>query len=105
MNDATYGPNMLEALLEYVQRDARVCPKPQRWNDLWQMLPRRRRVGNGWVPALPLILAAWWDTPAPLKMMRLAEHIRYAEAHGVLVAVDSYLRGLPETEWAHLGDF
>src|SRR6266446_6264737 len=101
MNDATYGPrgipNMLEALLEYVRKDSRVCPIPQRWNELWKMLPGGRKVGDDSAPAPPLILAAWWDTPALLKMMRLAEHIRYAEAHGVLVLVDSYLRGLPET--------
>ena len=38
-------------------------------------------------------------------MKRLEEHIRYADAHGALVKVDRYLRGLPENEWAHLSDF
>jgi hypothetical protein len=47
------------------------------------MLPDRRRVGLGWDPPAPLILAAWWDTPAIAKMVRLQEHLRYAEAHGV----------------------
>jgi hypothetical protein len=69
------------------------------------MLPARRRAGVCWEPSLPLILAAWSGTPALLKMIRLEQHIRHAEAHGVLPAVDRFLRGLPETEWAHLGDF
>lgn len=96
---------MLDALLEYVRQNGRVCPQPQRWNELWEMLPGRRRVGNGWEPAVPLILAAWWDTPALVKMSGLEEHIRYADAHGGLADVDRYLRGLPEEEWAHLADF
>lgn len=96
---------MLDDLLEYVQRHGRVCPMPQRWSELWEMLPERTRVGLGREPSPPLILAAWWDTPALLKMARLQEHIRYAETHGVLADVDRFLRGLPENEWAHLGDF
>jgi hypothetical protein len=96
---------MLQDLLNYVRENRRVCPVPQRWNELWEMLPDRKRVGNGWEPPLPLSLAAWWDTPAMLKMLRLEEHIRYADAHGMLPKVDLYLRGLQEEGWAHLGDF
>jgi hypothetical protein len=33
-----------------------------------------------------------------LKMLRLEEHIRYADAHGVLPEVDRYLCGLQEEE-------
>jgi hypothetical protein len=50
---------MLHDLLNYVRDNRRVCPVPQRWNELWEMLPDRKRVGNGWEPPLPLILAAW----------------------------------------------
>jgi hypothetical protein len=39
------------------------------------------------------------------KMSRLADHIRYADAHGNLGEVDRYLRGLREEEWAHFADF
>jgi len=95
----------LNALLEYVRANSRVCPQPQRWNQLWEMLPEHRQVGVGWQPTLPLILAAWWDTPALQKMLRLEEHIRYAGAHGLLPQVDRFLRELPEQDWAHLGDF
>jgi len=96
---------LLTELLNYVRSNNRICPVPPRWNELYQMLPGSRRVGNGWEPALPLILAAWWDTPALLKIMRLEEHIRYAADKGVLNEVDSFLRKLREEEWAHLGDF
>ena len=95
----------LGSLLEYVKAEQRVCPMPVRWNELWEMLPGRQRRGSSWEPPPPLILAAWWDTPSFFKMERLAEHITYAHAHGVLAAVDRFLRALPESEWAHLSEF
>ncbi len=57
----------LRELLEYVKANGRVCPMPVRWNELYEILPRKHRVGSGWHPPLPLILAAWYDTPALLK--------------------------------------
>jgi hypothetical protein len=94
---------MLDDLLTYCQSNDRVCPKPNSWHELWQMLPARQGP-EGWEPALPLILAAWYETPAMLKMIRLAEHLRYAEANGVLPEVEHYVRSLDESEWAHLGE-
>lgn len=96
---------MLDELLAYVQADDRVCPKPQQWDAMWKMLPDRQRVGAGWEPALPLILAAWWETPILLKVLRLREHIEYAAARGLLEQVDGFLRSLPESQWAHKCDF
>ncbi len=95
---------MLNELLKYAQANGRVCPLPLKWNELWESLPDRCRVGGGWLPALPLILAAW-DGPFLLKILRLREHIEYAEEHGSLVLVDHFLRSLPESEWAHVTDF
>jgi hypothetical protein len=37
-------------------------------------------------------------------MLRLEEHIRWADAHGQLGAVSAFLEGLPEVEWHHLKD-
>jgi hypothetical protein len=68
------------------------------------MLPNRTRTGGGWEPTLPLILGAWDDTSALLKMLRLKEHINWADQHGVLDDVDKFLRSLPESEWAHIGE-
>jgi len=71
---------------------------------LCELLPDRKRVGAGWEPALPLILAAWHDTPYLMKMLRLAEHIEWAAEHGALETVATFLRGLREEEWFHSGD-
>ena len=94
----------VESLVAYCREKDRVCPLPQRWNELWQMLPDRQRRGVGWEPALPLILAAWHDTPGMLKMLRLEEHIEWAAQHGVLDEVAKFLRSLSEDQWFHLGD-
>jgi len=78
---------------------------PQQWNALWGILPHRTREGVSWRPSPPLILAAWYATPAGLKMSRLEEHINWAAQHGALVEVDRFLRSLPESQWLHIGTF
>jgi hypothetical protein len=92
------GDSRLLLLLEYVQANGRICPVPQRWNQLWEMLPGRRRVGNGWIPPLPLILGAWHYTGLE-KVLRLREHIEYAATNGALDEVNTFLRGLEDAEW------
>lgn len=83
----------LDALLEYVRADGRVCPQPRQWDALWKLLPAKEEV------ALPLILAAWWDTPDLMKMLRFREHIEHAAAKGALDAADRFLRALPQEDW------
>jgi hypothetical protein len=65
---------------------------------------RPRAVGAGWQPPAPLILAAWHDTPATLKMLRLTEHIEWAAKHDALNSVGRFLRELREEDWFHIGD-
>jgi hypothetical protein len=94
----------VESLVSYCREDDRVCPLPPLWNRLWEMLPDRTRVGAGWQPPPPLILAAWHDTPAMLKKLRLAEHIHWAAQHGALELVGKFLRDLREEDWFHIGE-
>jgi hypothetical protein len=91
-------------LIAYSRMDNRICPLPPLWNELWEMLPQRRRLGNGWEPPAPLILAAWNYASNLEKMLRVAEHIEWAEQHGCLAEISTFLRGLPESEWHHFGD-
>lgn len=72
-----------------------------RWKQLWELLPDRRRKGRGWEPALPLTLAAWWDTPILMKKQRLREHVEWAETHGALDEALEFMRSLPEDDWYH----
>lgn len=93
-----------ESLIAYCRENNRVCPLPQLWHKLWEMLPNHSQVGGGRRPSPPLILAAWHDTPAMLKMLRLAEHIQWAEQYGALDTVAAFLRRLGEGDWFHIGD-
>ena len=68
------------------------------------MLPNRSQVGARWQAPLPLILAAWHDTPPMLKMLRLAEHIQWAAQYRELDLVGKFLCELREEEWFHIGD-
>jgi len=71
----------VEYLVAYDRENDRVCPLPQHWQELWEMLPDRTRIRADWQPSLPLILAACHDTPAISKMLRLALPV-YAASDG-----------------------
>lgn len=90
----------LKSLIEYVQAEGRVCPA--KWNEFWEMLPnKKQKPSGGWIPSLPLILAAWWDTTAAQKKERLREQIEYAAQQKFLDEVDKYLRNLGPDEWIY----
>ena len=89
----------LADLLKYVKSDGRICPQPKLWNEMWEMLPDKKRKGNGWDPPLPLILGAWWHTSDMEKKMRLKQHIEYAAQKGALDEIDDSLRNLTPDQW------
>lgn len=92
----------LESLIQYVQAEGRVCPMPTFWNELYDLLPDKKQKENGgWIPSVPLILAAWWDTTTEEKRERLSQHINYAVEHGVLDKIDKFLRDLKPDQWAY----
>jgi hypothetical protein len=92
------------SLVAYCRKNNRVCPVPPLWNQLWNILPNRRQTPSGWEPPLPLILAAWDDTTAISKMLRLEEHLDWAAKHGALEVVTQFLQGLDEADWFHVDD-
>jgi len=94
----------VELVLAFAAENRRVCPKPQKWQQLYELLPHSRRKGAGWEPALPLILAAWHETPDLAKIMRLREHIEWAGDHGAIDAVYAFLQSLKEDDWHHVGE-
>jgi hypothetical protein len=94
----------VDSLTVYCRDNKRVCPVPKAWQQLWEMLPEKRRAVDAWEPAMPLIGAAGHDAPAMLKMVRLAEHLQWAAKHNALSEVADFLRGLREDEWHHLSE-
>lgn len=91
-------------LIDYCRENGRVCPQPKHWQALWEMLPKRRQIGGGWEPPLPLILGAWNYASNMEKMLRLSTHIEWADRHGGLPVIDAFIRKLPETDWHHLNE-
>lgn len=94
----------LNETLELAQINNRVCPQPQKWQALYDLLPGKTRVGGGYQPAAPLILGSWWDTPALQKMNRLREHIEWATDHECLEMIHRFLVELPESDWFHINE-
>jgi len=92
-----------EELLTYSQAERSVCPQPQMWNELWELLPHRKQVGAGWEPPLPLILAAWWHTSDWEKRARFVSHLRWAAEHEALSKVDGFVRSFTADQWHHEG--
>jgi hypothetical protein len=89
----------LQDLVDEVAGQGWVCPQPMKWNELYELLPERKRVGLGWEPPLPLILGAWWDTPLLTKRQRFLEHLEWAQKHEALDSVLVFLRTLTTTDW------
>lgn len=71
---------------------------PMPWNELWEMLPARRRAGLGWEPPLPLILAAWREASNVAKREVLGIHLRWAAEHGMIAPVLAHLESLQEAD-------
>ena len=90
---------VVEVMVE-ARKNNRVCPKPARWQQLYDMLPDKRQSE----PAAPLVGSAWDATPSIPKRMCFREHIEWAAGHGALRQVFTFMKGLPETDWHHMGE-
>lgn len=78
---------------------------PKEWQKLYNLLKnKRQKPSGGWLPPLPLILAAW-DVTMPIeKQMRFKEHIKWALDNEQIDEIGAYLRALTEDEWYHFGE-
>jgi len=88
-------------IIELCESECRVCPKPDKWNGLWQLLKDKKRDGSSWIPSLPLILAAWDFSSDSSKKLRLIEHLNWAEKQNQLDEIFQYLNALKESDWYH----
>jgi len=90
-----------EQLKGYCVLNNRICPEPTFWNELWQKLKEKKQINGKWDPALPLILAAWWESSIILKKLRFFEHLEWADQHGQFLEIAEYLLKLSEDQWFH----
>lgn len=89
----------LDEVLQEARKNGGICPQPLKWHELYELLPNRVPKGGGWEPPVPLILAAWDETPGMMKTLRLEEHVRWAEKEGVLEKVHDFLKHLQPDDW------
>lgn len=91
--------DQLRSLLQYVQSDHRICPRPMEWQAL---IERIGGIGQDqvWRVEPPLVLAAW-SLPDAAKKARLVRHLEWAAKVGMLAVADEFLRKLPEEAWHH----
>lgn len=86
--------------MDYCKDSNRICPIPQRWNELFKLLRDKKPKE----PSAPLILAAWWETSAIDKQIRFFQHLEWADKKGQLDEISAFIYSLAENEWHHLGD-
>lgn len=93
----------LQEVLDELEKNERVCPKPLHWQKLYNLLTEKKG-RSGIKLSSPLILAAWWGTSDRQKMQRLQEQIKWASDHGCLDTVYDFLRDLTDEEWYYTSD-
>ncbi len=86
--------------MDVILKFNRVCPKPQQWNKLWEIVQSKTDEKI----SAPLILAAWWETTDEEKSGRFKYHLDTAERLNLINEVQIYLQTLNETDWHHKGE-
>jgi len=82
------------ALKAYCSEKNRVCPLPEFWYEMYQIITGRKKSD---IPP-PLILGAWALSQEE-KSARFILHLDYSVSNGTLIQVDEYLRGLLDDQW------
>ena len=97
------SPETFDSLWAYCTANGRAIPRD--WHKVYEMLANKcQKPSGGWIPSLPLILAAW-DVTMPIeKQLRFKEHIQWASDQNQMAEIGSYLRSLPEDQWYHFGE-
>lgn len=94
----------LDAAMLVARRNNRVCPRPERWLQLAELLPPRKTMRGMQPPPVPITGPAWSVTPPLTKRLCFREHIEWAERQGVLESVMAFMQALPEEDWLHMGE-
>lgn len=97
-------PLTAQLVMAEARRFNRVCPLPEQWQQLYDLLPAKIISGGSSQPPPPISGPAWSATSAMPKRMCLRDHIEWAEHHGALEVVMLFLQSLPESQWHHMDD-
>jgi hypothetical protein len=94
----------LDAAMLVARRNNRVCPRPERWQELFSLLPARKTLRGPQTPPPPPLGPAWAVTPPLTKRLCFREHVEWAERQGVLEALMGFMQTMPEDDWLHMGE-
>jgi hypothetical protein len=94
----------LEGAMLVARRNNRVCPRPDRWQQMFALLPPRKTLRGMQQPPVPPTGAAWAVTPPLTKRLCFREHIEWAEAQGVLESIMGLMQTMAEADWLHMGE-
>ncbi|MBI5277450.1 MAG: hypothetical protein HY854_13425 [Burkholderiales bacterium] len=88
----------VDEVLLLARKNNRVCPLPDEWQRIYQMLPDTP-------PRLvrPLVDRDWAQTSSLAKRMVLRDQIEWAASAGLLGHLRDLLAELPEESWHHMG--
>lgn len=100
---AVRKPPALDEVLQEARRGNRVCPQPESWHALFEILQRHAAVKQLKLPASPLTGKSWKATPSLAKRMCLREQVEWAAAHGCLTPLYDGLKSIPDTDWHYMG--
>ncbi|HUR87716.1 MAG TPA: hypothetical protein VMZ74_01385 [Ramlibacter sp.] len=89
----------LDAALALSRKGNRVCPMPDQWKELSELL--QQAAPQGTVAPFPIDGEAWNIVPAMQKRMRLREQLEWADRYNLVEAVFTFLEKLPEDSWLH----
>ncbi|MBK0392188.1 hypothetical protein [Ramlibacter algicola] len=92
----------VDDVMQTARLNDRVCPVPEVWGRIHRMLRGLRAAQDGDPPPPPVDVLEWARTSEFLKRLRLREQVEWARRHGALVALDAFLRRLPERDWHHV---
>jgi hypothetical protein len=90
----------LQGAVEMARRMNRVCPLPEAWQALYDMLPRQPAPGA--LPPPPITGQAWSRSSDLEKRLRLREQLEWAAALGKLDEIYDFLRKLPGKSWHYM---
>jgi len=94
-------PLKAEVIMVAARHNNRVCPRPTHWTRLYEALGGARCQDLRPPPVQP-----WqWAAQSPLqKRLHFREHVEWAARHRRLKPVATFMEGLEETDWLHMGE-
>ena len=85
-------PQRFWSLLDYCGAGGRICPAPEAWHRMWQLLDAMATDRKPPRPPAP-------DEPGNSLKWALVDHLLWADQLGVFDKVDQFLRSLGPSQW------